>query len=228
MLNSEISLILILYTNFVHQNAPFFGNTRDNTHCFQACMRMVLKYYLPKKNFTWKELEKLSAKKKGKWTWSTQMLLNLKKMGFDVVTMDTFDIDAFIERGGEFLIEAWGKEVGEAQIKHSDIAQERRLFKKLKKEIVTERYAPTMSDIRMLLKKGYLVKCTVNSSALNKRKGYAGHGVLVYGIDKSHVYLHDPGLPPHPHRKVTRALFKKAWMYPQDGDQALVAMRLQA
>lgn len=205
---------------------PFFGNTRDNTHCYQASMRMVLKHFLPKENFTWKALETLSAKKKGKWTWSTQMLINLRKMGFELRVIDPFDVDAFIARGGPFLIEIWGKEMGEAQIRNSDIAQERRLYKAYKKTIDWEKRAPTMRDVRALLDEGFLVECGVNSCTLNKKKGYAGHSVLVYAADARHVWLHDSGLPPRPARKVTRALFEKAWMHPGDGHQALTGIRL--
>ncbi len=187
---------------------------------------MALKYFLPKKNFTWKALEKLSAKKKGKWTWATSMLVNLRKMGFELRILDPFDVDAFIERGGPFLVELWGEEVGNAQIQNSDISQERRLFKKYKKLLNIEKRAPTLRDFQQLLDQGYLVECGVNSATMNKRKGYSGHSILVYGYTKTHVFLHDSGLPPHPHRKVTKALFQKAWMYPSDGHQALVAIRL--
>lgn len=193
------------------KDVPFFGNTRDNTHCYQATIRMVLKYFLPKKNFTWKELERMSAKKEGKWTWSTQMLINLQKMGFDVVVIDPFDVDQFIEKGEKFFFEIWSKEIAEAQIKNSDVKQERRLFKEYKKHIEVKKRKATLRDISNLLKKGYLVEAGVNSIALNGKKGYAGHSVLIYKIDAKNVYLHDPGLPPLPSRKISRNVFKKAF-----------------
>lgn len=193
------------------KDVPFFGNTRDNTHCYQATIRMVLKYFLPKKNFTWKELERMSAKKEGKWTWPTQMLINLQKMGFDLVVIDEFDFDKFIEKGEKFFFEIWSKEMAEAQIKNSDIKQERRLFKEYKKHIEVKKRKATLRDISNLLKKGYLVEAGVNSIALNGKKGYAGHSVLIYKIDAKNVYLHDPGLPPLPSRKISRNVFKKAF-----------------
>lgn len=192
------------------KDVPFFGNTRDNIHCYQASMRMVLKYFLPKKNFTWKELERLSAKKEGKWTWPTQMLINLQKMGFDVVVIDAFDFDQFIKKGEKFFFDVWSKEMAEAQIKNSDVEHERKLFKEFKKHITVKKRKATLGDIRNLLKKGYLVEAGVNSAALNERKGYAGHSVLIYKIDAKNVYLHDPGLPPLPNRKISRNVFKKA------------------
>lgn len=212
----------------MRKEIPFFGNTRDNTHCFQASMRMILKHFLPKKNFTWKELERMSAKKPGKWTWPTRMLLSLEEMGFDVVMFDAFDIDSFIERGGDFLIEAWGEEMGNAQIKNSDIAQERRLYKRLKDRVAIERRAPMIRDLRRFLAKGYLIECNVNARKLDAKPGYSGHSILVYAVDKAHVHLHDPGLPHRPHHRVTRSRFIKAWKYPRSGSQTMVAVRLGA
>jgi hypothetical protein len=153
------------------------------------------------------------------------MLINLHKMGFDVVVIDSFDIKAFIQDGKKELIRIWGKEMAEEQIKNSDISHERRLFKRYLHVIKNHKRPPTLEDIKNLLNRGYLVECAVNSSALNRRKGYAGHSVVVYGCTKNHLYLHDPGLPPRPHRKVTNARFMKAWAYPFDGNQSLVAIK---
>ena len=101
--------------------------------------------------------------------------------------------------------------MAEAQIKNSDIKQERRLFKEYKKHIEVKKRKATRRDISNLLKKGYLVEAGVNSIALNGTKGYAGHSVLIYKIDAKNVYLHDPGLPPLPSRKISRNVFKKAF-----------------
>jgi len=36
----------------------FFKNT-DNFHCMQACMKMILKYYFPKKTLYFKQIDEL-------------------------------------------------------------------------------------------------------------------------------------------------------------------------
>ena len=36
---------------------PFYPNTKDNTHCYQAWMRMALKKIMPEKEFTYNRLE---------------------------------------------------------------------------------------------------------------------------------------------------------------------------
>lgn len=205
---------------------PFYSNTPDDTHCFQAVIRMVLKYFLPDQKYSWKQLEKMTAKKKGLWTWSMQGLMNLKKIGFDVVNMEDFDYKRFSKEGGKYLIERLGKEVGKAQIKHSDISQEMRIAKKFIKVFGEKTVLPTISDIKKFLKKGYLVGCNVNSKVLDGKKGYVGHFVLVFGFDEKNLYLHDPGLPPRKNRKVPIKRFIKAWAYPSTREKNLRAFKI--
>jgi len=210
----------------VKLKVPFYSNTPDDTHCFQAVIRMVLKYFLPKQEYSWKQLEKMTAKKKDLWTWPMQGLMNLKKIGFDVINMEDFNYGRFSREGNKYLIEKFGKEVGESQIKHSDILQERRIAKEFVKVFGEETTLPAITDIKKLLRKGYLVVCNVNSKALDDKGGYTGHFVLVFGFDGENLYLHDPGLPPRKNRKVPIKRFIKAWAYPSAREKNLQAFRL--
>ena len=110
---------------------PFYPNLPDDTHCNQAALRMMLKYFLPDREFSWEELEKMTAKMPGKATWPAQMLINLIDMGFDVVMVESFDAEAFVKDGGDYLKREFGAETAEWQIANSDIPQEQRLYKKL-------------------------------------------------------------------------------------------------
>ena len=76
---------------------PFYGNTKDNLHCFEACIKMVLKYFEPNKSFSWKELDKLSGKKKGMGSWPTTMLINLYKRGYTIEMWEKWDYLAFVK-----------------------------------------------------------------------------------------------------------------------------------
>ena len=78
---------------------PFFPNTTDDTHCLQAVLKMVLKYFQPEKNFSFDELDVLSDKVPGKWTWATRALINLHKMGYKLVNMEDFDYQSFSQNG---------------------------------------------------------------------------------------------------------------------------------
>lgn len=204
---------------------PFYSNTPDNMHCLQAVIRMVLKYFLSEREFSWKQLDKMTAKKKDRWTWSMWVMLNLKKMGFDIVNMEDFDYERFSKEGGKYLIEKYGREVGEAQIKNSDIPQEMKIAKEFVKVFGSKFRIPSLGDIRKLLGQGYLVVCNVNFFALDGKKGYAGHSVLVSDSDGKNIFLHDPGLPPKKNKKVPVRRFMKAWAYPTAREKNLTAYK---
>ncbi|MFY9462758.1 MAG: hypothetical protein WAP52_01080, partial [Candidatus Sungiibacteriota bacterium] len=156
---------------------------------------MVLAYFLPKRKFSWQELDRISKKAKGLWTWPLAALIWCAENGMEVRNIETFDYPSFIKKGGEYLIETFGEEMGKAQIKHSNIDQERRISKKFVKNIHTENRTPTLQDVRALMRDGFLVVCNINARVLNKMPGYAGHFVVITGLSGQYIILHDPGLP---------------------------------
>ncbi len=209
----------------MHRKVPFYSNTKDDTHCFQASLKMVMGHFWPQKKYSWKELDRISAKKKGLWTWPLAALVWLAKNGMEIRNIEVFDYQAFIKEGGKYLIEFLGHEVGEAQIAHSDIDQERRLSRTFIKAIRIEKRLPALRDIKLLTNEGFLVGCNVNARTLNRKKGYAGHFMVIVGSTKNHLILHDPGLPPRKYRKVSFGQFEKAWAYPDKKAKNIMAFR---
>lgn len=206
---------------------PFYSNTPDDTHCFQACLKMALKYFLPNRDFSWRELDKMSAKKKNLWTWPIAAILNLKKLGFDIIVIENFNYERFANEGEDYLIEKYGKEVAEAQIKHSDIAQERKFARKLIKEFKLIERPAKFTEIKKLISQGYIIICNVNSRILNNKKGYSGHFVVIVGIQDKKIIFHDPGLPASPNRDVSKKTFEKAWAYPSEDAKNIIALKLR-
>jgi len=203
---------------------PFYANP-DKLHCVQAAFRMILKYFLPDRTFSWRELETMSAKLPGKATWPSLMLINLKQMGFDVALIEKFDAQAFIKEGGEYLQREFGPETSAWQIAHSDIPQEQKLYQRMLNSGVTyENRVPTQRDIRDYLRHGYLVKATLNSKRLNHQKGYSGHSVVIYAADDQRITFHDPGLPAREARVESAADFEAAWADPNDQAKELIAI----
>lgn len=205
---------------------PFYPNTPDDTHCFQAVLRMVLKYFLPHEEYTWKELDKMTAKKEGLWTWPMAALLELRRKGFEIASVEVFDYGRFAREGPDYLYEFLGDEVAQAQVEHSDIQQERRLAREFVQEVGVDKRIPSMTDIVTMMNDGYLVTCNVNSHALRNRPGYAGHYVLITGYGDSELVLHDPGLPPLKNRAVSAEVFERAWQYPNKTAKNVTGMRL--
>jgi predicted alpha/beta hydrolase family esterase len=204
---------------------PFYGNTPDDTHCFQAALRMVTKKYFPREEYTWGEWENITAKVKGLWTWPTAGLLWLQQKGSEIKVKEVFEYQRFIDEGEAYLLEFFGEEVGKQQIKYSDIPQEQKLLSQALKSTDIVHGIPTLEDLKELLVSGYVLICNVNAKVLNEQSGYAGHFVVVYDCDGENFTLHDPGLPLQPERKVSLKQFEKAWSYPDEKSQNVVAIR---
>ncbi|MEI7653301.1 MAG: hypothetical protein WCJ70_03425 [bacterium] len=54
---------------------PFFPNTSDDTHCYQAVLQMILGYFLPLEAHTLQDLDSITGKTDQKWTWPTAGLM---------------------------------------------------------------------------------------------------------------------------------------------------------
>ncbi len=202
---------------------PFYPNP-DNTHCYQCCLRMVLKYYYPTREYSWDELDKLTGKRSWKWTWSLLGMVHMQKLGFDVRCWDSFDYKTFSEKGERYLIEKFGIKDASILIFHSDIIYERQVAG-VYAPYIKKTPPPDFSHIRQLLDEGFIIVCGVNLNALNAQKGYAGHFVVVYGMANQQIYLHDPGPPAMAARQIPAALFDKAWSYPTVNDRTILAFR---
>lgn len=210
----------------IDHDIPFFENTPDNTHCFQAALKMGLKFFWPEKEFSWEELEIMTAKKEGLYTWQFAGLLWLKRNGFEAINVEDFDNERFIEIGGKYLIERLGEEVGRKQIEKSDIAQEVKLTKEFIKEIKIINKIPTGDDIKKLLKDKFFIICNVNARILKNREGYSGHFTVVKGYNEDGFIIHDPGLPGIKNQRISFELFEKAWAYPVENAKNIIAFKL--
>jgi hypothetical protein len=188
---------------------------------------MVLKFFLPEREFSWQQLDKITAKGEGLWTWPMAGLLWLQNNGFEIKDIEVFDYGRFACEGGKYLVDFFGKEVGEAQIEHSDLDQEIAYAKAFIRKITPIVRIPTIHDICQLLKGEYLLVCNVNSNTLNDKAGYVGHFVVVKGFDDSAITLHDPGLPPRENKRVDFTKFRWSWAYPNENAKNIMALRLR-
>jgi hypothetical protein len=209
-----------------YKEIPFCSNTPDNTHCFQAALKMILGYFWPDENYTWEELDRATAKVAGKWTWPMAGLIWLQEKGLEIIDIEAFDYEKFIERKNRYLIEEYGKAVAQAQIENSNIEQEIKYAKKLIQLIKVKKAIPQLEEIKKLMEEDYLVMVNLNARTLNRQEGYAGHFVAIKGFDEKGFILNDPGLPGIENRPVDFALFEKAWAYPNQKAKNIMAFKL--
>ena len=147
------------------------------------------------------------------------------KNNFEIIVIESFDYKLLIKLGGVYLFSEYGEEVGQAAIKHSDIKREIKNAKNFVKHIKIDKRIPNQIDLKKLIKMDYLIICNINIKTLNKKSGYAGHSVLLKGMDKNNYILHDPGLPSYEHRKVEVGLFNRSWAYPNKKVKGIMAIK---
>jgi len=209
------------------KRVSFYSNTPDDTHCFQAALRMVLKYFMPAQEYDFEKLDEMTDKKDGLWTWPIRGIINLHKMGFQIIDDDYVDLDALAKDPTDYLVKRYGKEVGEAQIKNSDLDSIVTALKEYEILNIHRERIPTLEEIKSHIDNGYLVICNINSHVLSDIKGYAGHFVVIYDYDQKGFWLHDPGLPPIESRYVSFEKFTQSWEYPDERSKNILALRLK-
>ena len=206
---------------------PFYSNLKDNNHCLQACLKMVLKYYFPNKNYSFGKLDKMTMHVKGMWTWQSASLLALAEIGFEVINIENLDYKKFAKNGDKYLKKIWTEEVFSIQNKYSDLKQEQKIAGKMveSEKIKLVNRDVNFSDLENYFKKDYLVLVSVNPCVFENKKCYWSHIVLVTDINEKWVTFHDTGLPAIKNRKISRKKFEKAMTKPRKPDTNLIALR---
>jgi hypothetical protein len=209
------------------QNIPFFESCDEN-HCFQACLKMVLAYWLPNREFSFEELDKLSGHKAGKWTWQGKTILYLIENDFEVVNIENLDYQALAEKGEKYLTSIWTKEVFNIQKKYSDLAFEQQVAQKLikNKKIILKQNEAEIEDIFDLFNKNYTILVSVNPYTIRNEDGYASHMVVITSLDEKNIIIHDPGPPGFLNKKINRNVFEKAMTKPAKEDTNILAIKL--
>jgi hypothetical protein len=199
--------------NNFHRDVPFYSNTPDNFHCFQAALRMVLGYFLPEKQYTWHDLDSVTGHTSD-YTWPMVGLIYCVRLGLSVHTIEPFDYERFAREGYNYLVEEFGHEFADAQKRHSNLEQEMKNAWEFMEIVNPQKRIPTETDIVKPLADGALVICNLNARVIQEREGYSGHFVVVTGVSTEGPTIHDPGLPPLQDRFCPWTVFDKAWSYP--------------
>lgn len=207
------------------KNVPFFSNTDDDTHCVQAVFRMALKYFLPKSDFSWQELDRMSKKQPAKGTWWFPMIAEFKKLGINSTYIEAFDYQKYFVEGDSYLEAFYGKETATWFATKSNIKDVRNLIPEFLSGTDLINRPATLTDIIDLLDDGWLVGAEINTKILLGQPGFNGHMVLIYDHKDNDFIVHDPGLPARPHRPIDKQKFSQSWMYSGPEKAALVAFK---
>lgn len=198
----------------MNKTPKFFPNDEDDSHCFQASLKMALTEIAPEIDSLINSYDEFTGKSpKFKYTWPITGAINAAKLGLDVVYIDQFNLTSFIENPSKALTAVLGSEIAEDQMVNSNIPD---VVKAARELLVNENVSvifeiPTLQQLKSLIDKGYAVIVNVNARVLTGKEGYSGHFVYVYDYNKNDLIMHNPGLPPEPSLKVNFDRFEKSW-----------------
>jgi ABC-type bacteriocin/lantibiotic exporter with double-glycine peptidase domain len=200
---------------------PFFGNLPDDVHCMQACMKMILKYYFPNRDFSFKQIDKLiGLEERRLWSNPVQAAVVLHDLGLKVKFYTACDVKQFLKEGA-FYIKKNYKD-WKTILSHLDVNLVLRFTQKALERGLLESKKLSWDTTESFFKKGNLIMLVINTNVFKDRKGYAGHFVLLTNIGKQFVEFHDPGLPPIPNRREDKRKFIQSWYDPDTDRNALV------
>jgi hypothetical protein len=178
---------------------PPYVSSPDNIRCGQSVILMILKHFMPDKEWDFADADKICGYVEGKWTWTTVFILGMLHKGFDVVSHSSFDKERFIAAPNEYLLERFGEAKTKMTLEHTDmdsmIAAEKQALTETDYQWIRRDWQ--WHDVKELLDQGYLLYAWVNARKLYCRNedSVSGHAILVFDYDEEmgSVTFHDPG-----------------------------------
>lgn len=127
---------------------------------------MMLKAFLPERNFSWAELDKLTHKVPGKGTWWLPAIVELNAMGLQTVHIGTFDYKKFHKDSKNYVLSFFSPEVAQWHLEKSDLVEIMPFIPKFVKNVSQSTRPASIADLDRLIDEGWLVSINVNSRTL--------------------------------------------------------------
>lgn len=174
-----------------------------------AVYASVLDYFLGQKP-TWGELERLAGfdVSGNRAVWTVEPLPKMARLGLDIRMIEPFNYPRFLDKGESYLSTLYSEEEIQWYYEHSTIRDMRDYIPEFLQSIAYECRQATLADLDNMLSEDRLVFLSVNSKVLNDGPGFSSHAILILAKEGDEYIAHDPGLPPHPYRRIER---KKLW-----------------
>jgi hypothetical protein len=190
---------------------PFYANTSgDGNQCYQVAMQSTLKYFLGKE-FSLEELDKLTRRKDGKWTATSQIVPTLYDLGLNVKLYSKSDLEPALA-GESYLKKMFGDDY-EKVVKFIDVEVFVDSVKHLMKYGLFEKRILDMDEIEEHIRNDHVLLVPLDWSIILGRTGpYQGHFGVITGFDDENIYFHNSGpKDPEPDMKIPKGTFIRAW-----------------
>ncbi len=208
-------------------DVPFYLNTNDGNQCMQVTMQGVLDYFLHLKK-TVDELDVLTGRKKGYWTYTTQVVGALWEMGLDVKMYSVDPLEPYthdVASLKQYIRETYPNQF-ETIMKMSDLPMTIVHSTKLKQMNLFEQRKLSFTEIENHIMQGHVPLMLIDHSVLEDENGnYRGHFVVVTGFGENTITYHESGPKnPAPHRCVSKEQFIRAWDAPGTGNDVIIVL----
>lgn len=203
---------------------PYFEDLLEKPYCLQACMRMVLKYYFPERDYSFEEINRMiGIESRLIWLSAMEAVVIFDDLGLDATCYSTMDSEEYIDKGEQYVKENYDD--WENILGHIDVEIELKFTRTALERGLSKRKELTFKDVEKFFGKNYILIILLNVNELKGKEGYLGHFVVLTDITDEYVQFHDP--TEGPDRKVPREDFIRAW-YDDDTDRgALVVYGLK-
>ncbi|MBT6690490.1 hypothetical protein HN903_02185 [archaeon] len=191
------------------KDIPFFEDCGDGKQCAQIAMRNVLKHFYDW-NVSLAELDVMTGRKEGYWTWMPQVSGALYNLGLDVRQYSKDDLSPSLNEGD--IRERFGKNA-EKILKHVDIPIVSGSIKRVHEYGIFERKRLFSRDLESCVDKGGIPIVWIDHNKIIGRDDcHQGHSVTFTGGEGDKVFYHDSG-PNNQvkNREVDRMVFVNAW-----------------
>jgi len=190
--------------------------------CGQACAAMMIKYFKPEFEPDFDKFNNIIHHRQGMNTFPPQNAILLDHYSIKSMSFSSDTISKSEEDPNQF--KRWFGKDYEYEIRFVDIENFDWMVEEFRKKNLFTQKITEFDELLAFFKKGYLVCIPINWNVLNNRGGpYEGHFVIITGIEKDKIFIHDPDIGPfleYPLEKL-----KKSWDMPPVADDYFIAYR---
>jgi hypothetical protein len=111
----------------------------------------MLKFFLPRRDFTWAQLDKMTHKLPGKGTTWFPALPEIQKLGVKTILIEAFDYSIFYNRGNDYIYGQYWEEVGNWYLNNSNLLEVKPLIRLFLKVSAYDHRPATLMGVDRLL-----------------------------------------------------------------------------
>lgn len=187
-------MFMIDYNTHMKLPAPFIPSR--GFECGQTCAAMMIKYFRPNFEPDFDEFNKIIRHQDGKYTFPGQNAILLDHYGLRAAVYSSDDIPTLTK--DPQIFHKWFGDEYDTQIKNINLAEYDYMARYLKNKKLFTKKVTTINDMVDLLNQGVLVSFVVDWNRLSgKTRGYAGHALLLTGVENNNLLVHDPDVGPY-------------------------------